>query len=91
MSAVGMLTSWRRVPSYWAAVVEGVWSSILVVILLALPFFFWLSPLIALLARASDRRDAEEARKFAEQVKRRIHVWGSDVHARDTRDSGREE
>ncbi|WP_152567243.1 hypothetical protein [Cupriavidus metallidurans] len=88
MSAVGMLTSWRRIPSQWAKVVEGIWSTILVVILSVLPFFFWLSPLIALLARASDRRDAEQARKVAEQVKLRIHVWGSEVHARD---SGREE
>lgn len=88
MSAVGMLTSWRRIPAYLATVVEGVSSAILVVILLALPLFFCLSPLIALLARASDRRDAEEARKFAEQVKRRVHVWGSEVHARD---SGRKE
>ncbi|CAM3121604.1 hypothetical protein [Cupriavidus taiwanensis] len=75
-STKGMLTAWGRINWYWDAVVEGFLSAIFVALLLLLPFFFWLSPLVALLTRASDRRDARQLAKQQEEfLRRRRSIW----------------
>ncbi|MCY1309486.1 hypothetical protein D9M69_439840 [compost metagenome] len=75
-STKGMLTAWGRINWYWNEVVEGFLSVVFVALLLVVPFFFWLSPLVALLCRASDRRDARQRAKLhAEFMRRRHSIW----------------
>lgn len=74
----GMLTAWKRLGLYfdWPAIKEAIAVVIVCLILLVTPFLFWLSPIVGLLSRASDRRDAREAAKNAGVVRRgRLHLW----------------
>ncbi|TSP14039.1 hypothetical protein [Cupriavidus campinensis] len=82
-STEGMLTAWWRINWYWREVVEGFLAAIFVALLALVPFFFWLSPLVALVARVSDRRDARlrqrmEAEARAHYGKLRRNVWEGD-------------
>lgn len=77
-SARGMITAWPRMRKERDDMARGAAALIRCAILFAAPFLVFLAPLVALLSRASDRRDAIALARLRDELRahRRIWTWG---------------
>ena len=73
-AAVGMLSAWWRIGREVDDLVRGLQALGCVLVLLAAPFLVPLSPLVALLGRASDRRDARQVAELHAERERRLEA-----------------
>jgi len=86
-AAMGMSTAWARMGAELTEVCEGLLALARMLVLFALPFLVLLAPLVALLCRASDRRDERMAAQAREWAKAR-RVWvGQDEQRKALRSS----
>ncbi|MGO4302279.1 hypothetical protein [Cupriavidus sp. RAF12] len=67
---LGMGTAWARFSWYTRDVVEGAKALAFVLGLLLLPLLVPFAPLLALVARASDRRDAQHVEKLRAETEK---------------------